>query len=138
MVKENVRKYYIDQNLNCAEATLHAAADAWGLQLPTEAYRAVGPFGGGMCCGNTCGALAGALAAIGCRYIEEDMHASPEAKEKALQFMRAFKQQFDTTLCSQLKARYANGELRCLELVEQVAQLLDTCGEHTCGGQSRS
>lgn len=124
-MKEKVKEYYIDQKLNCAESTLHAAGDAWNLRLPTEAYRAVGPFGGGMGCGNTCGALAGALAAIGNRYIQDDMHTSPIAQEKIALFMKEFEKRFGSTLCSELKVKYAKDDLRCLQLVEEVAELLE-------------
>jgi C_GCAxxG_C_C family probable redox protein len=123
-MKESIKKYYLDENMNCAESVLHAADEAWKLELMPETFKAVAPFGG-MCCGQTCGAIAGAVAAIGTKYVDDGLHKSPLAKEKTEKFMKEFHRRFGSYLCQELKCRYAKDERRCLELVEQVAELLE-------------
>lgn len=121
-----VKNYMIDQKLNCAETILHAAADAWKLDVPAEAYHAVGPYGGGMGCGNTCGALLGALAALGVRDIKTDAHQTEGLREEAGNFVKDFTERFGSTQCTELKEKYADPDVRCLHLVEEVADLLET------------
>ncbi len=124
-MKEMVKKYAIDENLNCAETMLHVAAEAWGLEVPAAAYHAVGPYGGGCGCGETCGALLGSLAAIGVRDITTDAHQTEGLRDTAGQFVKDFAEHFGSIQCTPLKEKYAQPEIRCLHLLEQTAELLD-------------
>ncbi len=61
----NEAQSYFDQHLNCAQATFAPFAERLGLDLET-ALKIATPFGGGMGhSGQICGAVSGALMAIG-------------------------------------------------------------------------
>ena len=48
---------FLDGNYNCAEVVLLWADERYGLGIPAEDVRLVSGFGGGMGCGENCGAL---------------------------------------------------------------------------------
>ena len=68
MLRDHVKKYYLEQRRNCAESVLRAANEAWDLGLTDKDFALFSGFGGGMGCGKTCGALSGSLAALGAVY----------------------------------------------------------------------
>ena len=89
---------------NCAQSVFAALAEDLGLPRET-ALRISACFGGGMRCGQTCGAVTGALMAIGMKYgsiKEDDMEGKRAAYEKSLPFIRAFQQRHGTLLCREL------------------------------------
>lgn len=125
MLRDRARMYYMDQDLNCAEAILHAANDAYDLNIADESFRLVGGFGGGMCCGHTCGALSGGIAAIGQKTIRQNAHATPDLKGTCTQFVQDFNAVFGTENCEELKAAYKKDDVRCLEVVMLAADALE-------------
>lgn len=66
-----------DEGYNCAQAVLSVFADDWGIS-PAAACKISSCFGGGMRMGATCGALTGALMALG--LAKGFSEYSPEAK----------------------------------------------------------
>jgi C_GCAxxG_C_C family probable redox protein len=68
-------------SFNCAQATLFALSDAVGLNGPT-ALRLGACFGAGMHRGATCGAVTGALMALGAR-LGHDVEGDVETKRRA-------------------------------------------------------
>jgi len=124
MLEELAEKYYTKYDLNCAEAVLHAADQGYGLKLSPDAYQVIGGFGGGCGCGNLCGAVAGALGAIGRLRIKSCAHQS-DVGEKCAEFLEQYKKSMGSELCSVLKPRYNIDESRCLPVVLAAVRLLE-------------
>ena len=82
---------------NCAQSTLVPWARGLGYDAE-ELERMGAAFGGGMHRGDTCGAVTGALMALGLACGDD-----PEVlSEKTAQFQAAFLERFGSTLCREL------------------------------------
>jgi C_GCAxxG_C_C family probable redox protein len=105
-VVNTAEKYFIDQKYNCSEAVLLALGQAWGVSsdaLPLIA----GGFGGGVGKkGLICGALSGAVMAIGLRLGSPD----PTDTEKRELVVRHVAQLLD-------RFRDSYGETDCRKLI---------------------
>lgn len=94
------------QQFNCAQAVLAALGPAEGLAEP-DSLRIAAPFGGGIGrLGETCGAVTGAIMAIGLRY-GGTAASDPEAKAALYQRVR--------DLVTRFKARH--GSIICRDLL---------------------
>ena len=84
---------------NCAQSLLMAYAPEWGLDAEI-ARRIAATFGGGIVSqGDTCGAVTGALMAIGLRYGDK---SKDELKSIAQLFLDRFCGRHGTTVCREL------------------------------------
>jgi len=81
---------------NCAQITLGRYAEAAGYDVE-ETDRFTYCFGGGMGMGHTCGAVSGALMAIGL-----NSESRAEAEEKAAEFRRRFAEKNGSCMCREL------------------------------------
>jgi C_GCAxxG_C_C family probable redox protein len=93
------------EGFNCAQAVFATVAPELGLDAETAA-RAASAFGGGLArTGSTCGAVSGALMAIGLA-LGSGRPADKEAKEKAYTLAREFIERFralhESIVCSEL------------------------------------
>jgi len=89
---------------NCAQAVLACCGAGRGLDRPT-ALRIAQGFGGGMCAGETCGAVTGAFMAIGLMHANvtgQDVQAKSKAQDLVLEFRRRFETRHTTVRCSDL------------------------------------
>ena len=93
LTKEEVRAKFA-AGWHCAQCTLVPWAEALGYDAD-ELLRMAAAFGGGMFRGDTCGAVSGALMALGMAY-GDDLEAT---KEKTAQFQAAFTERFGSTIC---------------------------------------
>ncbi len=82
---------------HCAQCTLEPWADALGYDAE-ELHRMAAAFGGGMSRGDTCGAVCGALIALGLAYGDDGALTA----RKTAQFQAAFAERFGSTLCRDL------------------------------------
>jgi len=92
------------KQFNCAQAVAGALAEETGVSLET-ALKAAACFGGGMRCGEVCGAVTGALMALGFRFgsaKENDAEGKAAAYKRSVAFIEAFKAKNDTVLCREL------------------------------------
>ena len=87
--------------VHCAQCSLCPWADELGYD-EAELARMTAAFGGGMFHGDSCGAVTGALMAIGLACGGDGPEALPEVKEKVAQFQAAFAQRFGSTVCRDL------------------------------------
>lgn len=91
--------------LNCAESALIGVTEALGIESDCVP-RIATPFGGGMGrYGEVCGALTGALMAMGLklgRQGDDDTAARDRAYPKAVRLMRAFEIEFGSVECRAL------------------------------------
>lgn len=131
--KAEVAKKFHKDGCNCAQAVLLAFAEELGLSNESAAKVAL-PFGGGMARGETCGALTGALMALG---LTESGSVPPLPEEKVLSRENAkilaerFEAAYNTTLCREiLTSPQGKGKSLCNDIVgymaEQLEELLQT------------
>ncbi len=89
---------------NCAQATCAALAPAFGVDEVT-ALKAAAMFGGGVArTGGLCGAVSGALMALGFRYATAETSGDIKAAlyERGRAFMEAFERENGSTVCRDL------------------------------------
>ncbi len=91
--QDEIRDLFM-QNYHCSQVVFMEMAEELGIDRD-EAARIAAPLGGGMFRGDTCGAVSGALMALGMAY-GDDLEA---AKEKTAQFQAAFTERFGSTIC---------------------------------------
>ena len=92
------------KQFNCAQAAFGALAEEAGIDRET-ALKTAACFGGGMRCGEVCGAVTGALMALGMRFgsaKENDPDRKAAANKRAIAFLEKFKAKNGTILCKEL------------------------------------
>lgn len=131
-MKPEVTQYFYKGGLNCAESTLRCLIEEGVIDAPPEAVRMMTGFGGGMQRGITCGAVVGAVAALGWATGHTEPGQSREASARVVrEFLRRFEEHFGTLDCRVLQATYvknhalkSEGMYRsCTEFVEKAVEL---------------
>lgn len=110
-----------ESGCNCCQAVLGACCEKFALDSET-AYRLGAFFGGGMRRGEVCGAVTGALMALGLAYGDESNRKSL----KSLELIQAFRQEHGTILCKELLG--ADGKKKkelCPVLINYCAKYLE-------------
>lgn len=125
MLKERVHDYYENKDCNCAEAVIRAANDEYDLGINEEGLRAFGGFGGGMYCGNVCGAISGGIGAISAKEIKTCAHQTEALGPKCKKMMNDFKERFGSAFCTKVKAVHNTKAERCGKVVEGAAEILE-------------
>jgi C_GCAxxG_C_C family probable redox protein len=95
---------FFSEGFACSQAVLLAFSDELGLQ-ESAATRIAEAFGGGMALGETCGAVTGALMALGLKYGREepgDIEAKQATRRLARELMDTFKARHGTLICREL------------------------------------
>ena len=90
--------------IHCSQIVLAEAAEEHGYDRG-EAMRMASPFGGGMFRGDTCGAVLGALLAIGMKYGNCELGNTEQDKEcikKVKEFQEKFTERYGSTICREL------------------------------------
>ena len=107
MSKKEAALSYFDKGFSCSQSVFAAYAEDLGLDRET-ALRIAGGFGGGMGRkAETCGAVSGALMAIGLKYGATNAD-DKESKEKAYALVREFIDRFEAQ----------HGSIVCKELLD--------------------
>lgn len=123
---EGYLDYYCkEKGYNCAKTVLHAANDAWGLNLDESVYITMGGFGGGMATRNVCGAVSGGIAAMGYLYIDETGHESPLMMAKVKLLMELVKEKLGDEKCSFLEGKYKTQEEGCIPTIRVISDIID-------------
>ena len=120
-----IRQIFLDGNYNCAEAVLLWANQRYGLDIPLEDVRLVSGFGGGMGCGEDCGALLGAMAALSKRLVTDRAHETAGLRESCAGLVDRFRADLGSIQCAELKPKYRRPDVRCLYVVERAAAILE-------------
>jgi len=92
------------QKYHCSQAVFAAFAPQFGL-TEEQALKIGGSFGGGMCKGEVCGAVTGALMVIGLKHGQcrpEDLESKRKTNELTNLFMEKFKQENGSYICREL------------------------------------
>ncbi len=94
-----------DSGFSCSQAVFAAFSEALGLD-DISALKIAQPFGGGIAgTGSTCGAVSGALLAIGLRHGRsrpEDLAAKEKTYALVREFLRRFRERHGSTVCREL------------------------------------
>ena len=125
MIRDYTRKYYLEQNCNCAETVFLAASEALNLGLTLEDAKLICAFGGGMGCGSTCGALAGSMAILGKCMVKDRAHTTEGFKESCAALKEEFEKRMGSTFCDDIKKNNFNENERCLLTVQIAADVLE-------------
>ena len=88
-----------ESGCNCCQAVIMCVAEKYGL-TEEQAYRLGAFFGGGMRCGEVCGAVTGGLMALGLEYGDENNRQCGASKA----FQKAFKDAHGSIICRELLA----------------------------------
>ena len=100
--------YFYKGGLNCAEATLRCLIEEGVIDAPLETVRMMTGFGGGMQRGKTCGAVIGAVAALGWATGRTEPGADRAASAAVVrEFLERFEEAFGTLTCAELRTVYA-------------------------------
>ena len=95
---------YFDSGMNCTQAVLTALCDV--VEFPKDmAVKTAAGFGGGMRHGEVCGAVSGAIMAIGYRFCNgdtADAQNKSAVSEKVIAFVERFKEKNGVTICKEL------------------------------------
>ena len=125
MLRDRARELLLERNFNCAETMLLLCDEAFHLNLSQETFRAAGVFGGGLASGELCGAVAASCAVLGMLFSDQKFNLSPDCKRRVHTFITRVRETLGDTQCRALRPQYFEPEIRCLRLVEQVADLLE-------------
>lgn len=121
MLRDLAKKYYFDEEYNCAEALLLASNEMYNLGLKKEDVDFITAFGGGMGCGRVCGALSGSLSALGRMiHLEKDSF-----HDLCASLVEDFEKSLTNSECNILKEKYKTEEERCLKTVELAADVFE-------------
>lgn len=128
------------QGFDCSQIVLVQFAEQLGLTAE-QANQVSAAFGGGMMRGETCGAVIGALMAIGLKYGQTkagDMQQKDIMSQKRAEFQSTFLEKYSSCMCKDLLEHDISSEQGlqqileknlfftfCPKVVEDVSKILD-------------
>lgn len=124
-----------ESGFNCAQSVLRVFCEKYGLNANAASALACG-LGGGVRCGEICGAASGAVLVIGLRYGQRDasdQEAKKHCAEQTKQFLSAFRQQCGALRCADLLDGLSSGtpeqeqqrRMICGNCIRTAAELLE-------------
>ncbi len=109
---------------NCAQVVAYFCRDLSGIDEKT-ALAAMGGFGGGLKCGEVCGAVSGGVYTLSnyCPYTDgKDLQAKTKITELTKSFTTAFREEYGTLLCRDLTSDGSHE--RCEEYMAKAIELI--------------
>ena len=103
MTKEESKNLFM-QGIDCSQVVTGAFAEKMGM-TEEQARKVSSCFGGGMMCGETCGAVTGALMVIGMVYghsREGDQSQKEIMAAKTGEFKKLFGEKYSSCICREL------------------------------------
>lgn len=133
---ETIAKEYFKQGLNCAECVCRTILELNQTELPPEVIALSSGFGGGMGhTKNTCGAITGAVLALGASKGRKDplsketpAERAKELKEVYLPFgnmVREIEEEYGTLICKELSDPH--GDFAGKERKKNCQQIIGRC-----------
>ena len=101
MTREEMAVETFNGGYNCAQSVFSSFSEEFGLDRNT-ALRIANGFGGGVRCGEVCGAVSGATMAIGLKcgfFVEKDFDQKAFCNNKAFEFIEKFKEANGSMIC---------------------------------------
>ncbi len=140
-VADEISRGYFRQGLNCSECVVRTFMDMHDTDLPESVIRLASGFGGGMGhTKNTCGAISGAVMALGMEK-GRDPFEGEDTKERIQKLqgevypvfgsmVNEIKDRYGTLICSELSAPHGEfaGKARrknCMEIIAYCAALAE-------------
>ena len=140
-IREEKARELFAGGFNCAQSVLGAFCESEGLDMETAMKLTTG-FGGGVRCGEICGAVSGAVMIIGLKYGvygDKAMEQNVRCRAMSFEFIKAFKEANSSILCRELlgvdirspedhnseQAKESHQKV-CPELVASSVQILET------------
>ncbi|MDO4815374.1 MAG: C-GCAxxG-C-C family protein [Bacillota bacterium] len=121
-IKETAKAYH-DKGFNCAQSVLSSCGKYTGLDEKT-ALAIGGGFGLGVRSGEICGAISGAVMAIGLAnpFIDgSDLEAKRKVTSLTVECTAAAKEKFGCIRCCDLKGDYSN----CPHYIQEMADIAE-------------
>lgn len=125
MLKDLLGKYYFDQNYNCAETILRAGNEYYDLGLHDYDMKLVAAYGAGIQSGNTCGAVLAGASILSMKYVEAKAHESDDIRPVVNMLIKAFNEEYSSTLCKDIKPQSFKPEYRCLKTIETSCDIIE-------------
>lgn len=139
--KEEKALKLFDNGFNCSQAVLGAFCNKHGMDEELAMKLACG-FGGGIRCGEVCGAVTGAIMVIGLKYgqyIAEDKESKAKCYELTSYFMEEYAKRNGSVVCRELLgfdmrdkevAAKFSGKIRevCPNVIKTAVLLLEEMG----------
>lgn len=133
MIKDHIRKCYLEKECPCSESILCAVAEEYKLELEESTFRALGPFGGGIGVGHICGAITGGIASIGVLLYRGDKKSLSKSKKATIEFYEAMVTFFKSEMCFYIKKKWRKNKkvpgfkksYGCLDVITKASELLD-------------
>ena len=110
---------------NCAEILLLSANEKYELGLDDRFIKAVCPFGGGLQSEKTCGALLGALSAIGIMYAEDRPCTNDKMKDLTKNLVEEFEKEFGAIDCKYIKEHHRSETEGCSLVKIRAAEVFE-------------
>lgn len=110
---------------NCAQAVLLAYADKIGLSAE-DAKKITACFGGGLCTGDVCGAITGAMMVLGMQHFDPVADLAGEkvkTRKIGMDFMREIGEKFGSIDCRDIFSQ--GGRTQCVKVIETVCEMVD-------------
>ncbi len=143
MEKTEIATELFRQNFNCAQSVFAAFAEDYGLPQET-ALKIAGGLGGGVRCGEICGAATGAVLVIGLKNgqsVQGDMDSKALCDSETAEFMKRFRELRGCVACrdilgidisvgnNRMKAKELNlfGTI-CVDMVTNAVEILEDMG----------
>ena len=107
-----------EQGYNCAESIVKTFNEENNLNIPVQI---ASPFGTGMAVGSTCGAIAGALIALGAIKGREEAKDANESRKYTENIVNKIREKYGTFECIELKKK----GISCSEIIEYTYEVLN-------------
>lgn len=141
--KTELARAYLDASFNCAQKVFATFAEDYDIEAET-ALRIAGGFGGGMRCGELCGAVTGGVMVVGAskgQYIETDTGAKQNCGAATKAFTEEFRSHYGCITCRELlgvdtstpegQAKYIEenlGKTKCDSYIMTAVEILEELG----------
>ena len=133
---------YEEMSVNCAQGTLVALMEEFGLEGDKQLMKSATFFPGIMSRKETCGALLGGLMAMGLAYGRDKLYdpawSTPEANEemfryrqKVFRYCEAFKAEFGSTMCGVIRPLIMGRDYDTMD-AEERRQFIEDGGKVKC------
>lgn len=110
---------------NCGETLIEALKIKYELDIDDKVFKMLAPYGFGIQTGNTCGAFAGGLAAIGLMFTEDKPSTNEKMKEIVKKWVEVYTEKFGSINCSYIRPRYMDPVRGCLKVMEEAGTLFE-------------
>lgn len=105
------------EGYNCAESIIKAFNEDTNSEIPVAI---ASPFGGGMAVGSTCGAITGALIAVGAMKGRNSSEEKNDSRLITKDIINKVKEKYDTIECIELKKK----GVTCEEIIQYTYDAL--------------